>query len=87
MQQSRFTRLLATWGVLLMSTLATVATWALFVREPAPDIGMGAATAYGALLGTGLAGAWAFFRWARGDTNAHNHQGNRDYGGAPWRGG
>lgn len=69
-KHSLFTRVLAGWGVVLMSSLATVAVWSLFVRQPPPDISMGTATALGVLFGTGLAGAWAFFRWVKGDRDA-----------------
>lgn len=54
------------WTVAFMSALVWDVTMRVFSDSP-PDIGAGAATAYATLLGTGLAGAWAFFRWARGD--------------------
>lgn len=57
--------LVSLWTVAFMSALVWEVTMRLFGDSP-PDIGAGAATAYTALLGTGLAGAWAFFRWARG---------------------
>jgi len=56
--------LVALWTVCFMSALVWEVTMRLFGPE-SPDVGAGAATAYATLLGTGLAGAWAFFRWAQ----------------------
>ena len=62
-------RWITLWSVGFMSFWVGWATWRVFGSNP-PEIGAGAATAYATLLGTGLAGAWAVYRWARGDTNA-----------------
>lgn len=53
------------WSVGVFSWLVIHATMQLFGPTP-PQIGPGAATAYGALLASGLAGSWGFFMWARG---------------------
>lgn len=54
------------WSVGFMSFWVGWATWRIFGENP-PEIGAGAAAAYATLIGTGLAGAYAFYRWARND--------------------
>lgn len=58
--------LVSLWTVAFMSALVWEVTMRVF-SDNSPSVTAGAATAYAALLGTGLAGAWAFFRWARND--------------------
>lgn len=56
------------WTVAFMSVLVYETTDRMF--QDISQITAAAAAAYATLLGTGLAGAWAFFRWARGAENA-----------------
>lgn len=45
-----------------MSALVWELSMRVFSDTP-PDVPMGTATAYGTVIGSGLAGAWALFRW------------------------
>ena len=59
-------RVLALWTVLWFSVMAGWVVVRVFGSSP-PDIPASTAAAFSSFLASGLAGAWAFFRWASGD--------------------
>lgn len=73
------TRWLTFWGVGVVSAMSLWATWRMFGGNP-PDIGMGAAAAYGTLLGAGVGGAVAFYKWARESEDRDERKEIRDDG-------
>lgn len=61
------------WTVLWATGWGSWVIWRVFGSNP-PSIDASTAAALSAFLGTCVAGAWGFFRWARGDKITEREQ-------------
>lgn len=70
-QRGAISRWVTLWTVLCCSIMAVWVVWRVFGDSP-PDVPMGTATAFTGFTTGCLAGAWGFYRWARGDRSSHD---------------